>query len=109
VKDCFNYGHVLNGVLDGDGNFSVFQNGFGEGITLQSVLIADGEGFSGDASAEEVTSIVDEEASGAVNRHVERDFELNAPARAEEVNALVGDQLRTASKDGLAGGEIENR
>ena len=86
----------------GDRNFSVFQNGFGERIALQGVLIADGEGFRGDASAEEVAAVVDEEASGAVDRRVEGDFDLNASARAEEVDALVGDQLRAAGEDGLA-------
>ena len=34
-----------DGVFDGDRNFGVIQNRFGEGIALQRVLIADGEGL----------------------------------------------------------------
>ena len=92
----------------GDGNFGVFQNRFGEGIALQGVLIADGEGLRGDAVAEQIATVVDEEASGAIDRRVEGDLDLDASAGAEEVDALVRDQLRTAGEDGLAAGEVEN-
>ena len=91
MKDGVDDGHVLDGVLEGDGDFSVFQNCFGESIALGGVLIADWESFRSDASAGEVTAIVDEEASGTVERGVEGDFDLDAPAGAEELDALVGD------------------
>jgi hypothetical protein len=50
VKDGFDHFHVLDGVLEGDGNISVFQNSFREGIALQGELITDGKDFLGEAS-----------------------------------------------------------
>ena len=101
AKNGFDDGHVADGVLEGDGNFGAFQNRFGEGVALQGVLIADRKCFRNDALAKEVASIVDEEASRAVNRGVEGNFDLHASAGAEEVDALIRDQLRAASKDRL--------
>lgn len=75
---------------------------------MQCVLIADGEGFRGDAGSEEIATVVDEDAGGTVGWGVEGYLDLDAATRAEEVNALVWDQLRAASEDRLSAGEIEN-
>ena len=45
MKDGVDDGHVLDGVLEGDGDFSVFQNCFGESIALGGNPPAD-RGFS---------------------------------------------------------------
>src|SRR5208337_2402282 len=71
VEDGFDYGHVLYGVFERDGNFGAIDNRFGESIALQRVLIADREGFGGDAAAKHVTAVVDKEASGTIHRRVE--------------------------------------
>ena len=109
VEDGLDDRHVLDGVFDGNGDFRVFQDSLGEGVGLQGVLIADGKGLRRDTAAEEVAPVVDEEARGAVGRRVEGDFHLDAPTGAEKLDALVGDQLRAASEDGLAVGKVENR
>src|ERR1035437_2888860 len=97
VEDGLDDSHVLDGVFDGNGDFSVLQNSLGEGVGLQGVLLADGKGLRRDTAAEEVAPVVDEEARGAVGRRVEGDFHLDAPTGAEKLDALVGDQLRAAS------------
>ncbi len=107
LKDGIDYRHVLDGVFEGNGDFSIFENRLGEGIALQGVLIADWEGFGGAASAKEVSAIVDEEARRAVQRGVERDFDLDASSGAEKVYALVGDKLRAAGKNRMAGREVK--
>ena len=109
VEDGVDYGHVPDRVFDGDRDFSAFQNGFGEGIALQGVLIAGGEGLCSDAAAEQISTVVDKEASGTIHRCVEGNLNLDAPMCAKEVDTLVRNQLRTASEDGLAAGEVENR
>ena len=60
-------------------------------------------------STEEIAAVVDEKASGTVQRRVEGDLDLDAAASAKEVDALVRDQLRAAGEDGLAAREVENR
>ena len=52
--------------------------------------------------------VVDEDAGGAVVGRVEGDLDFDAAFGAEEVNALVGDELGAAGEDGLAGGEVED-
>src|SRR5208337_1306098 len=107
VEDGLDYSHVFYGVFDRDGNFSVIDNRFGEGIALQGVLIADGEGFGGNAVTEQIAVVVDEEAGGTIHRCVEGNLDLDATAGAKEVDALVRDQLRTAGENGLAPREVE--
>ena len=58
---------------------------------MQGVLIADGEGLCGDATTTDVAAVVYEETSGAVDRCVEGNLDLDAPAGAYKVDVLVGD------------------
>ena len=69
----------------------------------------DRECLGGDAAAEEVAAGVDEEPRRPVGRRVHRNLQLDAPLRAEEMEALVRHQLRAAGEDGLARGEVEDR
>src|SRR5665213_4096675 len=108
MEDGFNDSHVLDGVFNGNGNFSIFQNSLGKRIPLQRVLIADGKGFCLDAAAGWVSAAVDKKTSRPVGRRVEWNFNFDTPSGTEEMDALVGDQLRAAGEDGLAAGEIEN-
>ena len=98
--------HVGDGGFEGDGDFGVVEDGAGEGVALESVLVDGGEGFYGDAGAEEVAGGVDLDARGAVGRGVEGDFELDAAGGAEGLDALAGDELGAAGEEGLAGGEV---
>jgi hypothetical protein len=109
VEEGFDDGHIFDCVFERDGDFGVFEDCFGECVALQRVLIANGEGFGGKAVAEEVFAIVDEEACGPVWRRIERDFYLNASTGPEELDPLVGHDLRAAGEDGLTAGEVQNR
>src|SRR5208282_5046138 len=101
VEDGIDDGHVRDGVFDRDGNLRVFEDGPGEGVALQCVLVAGREGFGGDSAAGKIARGVDENASGTIWRRVDRDFDLDAAPRAEEVDALVWNQLRAAGEDGV--------
>ena len=57
----------------------------------------------------EVAGRVDEEPRGPVGGRVEGNLEFDAAARAQEMHALVGNQLRAAGEDGVAGGKVEQR
>lgn len=108
LEDGFDYGHILDGVFEGDGDFGVFEDGSGEGVALKRVLVAGGEGFCGDAGAENVLAIVDEDAGRTVGWGVEGDFDFDAACGAEEMHALVGDELGAAGEDGVAVAEVEH-
>jgi len=53
------------------------------------------------ATSEEIAAIIDEETRGAVWRRIEGNFDLDASLCAEEVNPLIGNQLRAAGEDCL--------
>src|SRR5271165_2544293 len=91
AEDGIEDSHIPEAVFERDRDFGVFQNCLGKGVALHRVLIGGGEGLRGDAAAVEVSAVVDEEACGMIQRRVERDLDLDAPARAQEVYALVGD------------------
>ncbi len=109
MEDCFDDGHVLDRVFDSHGNFAAVQNGLGESIALERVLVADGKRFRGDAASGKVAAVVDENASWPVGRSVEWDFDFDASPSPQKLHPLVGNQLRAARKDRLTAGEIENR
>ena len=94
----------------GDGDGCVVENGFGEGIALKGVLVGGGKSFNLDVRAEEVGAGIDEDARGAVGRNVDRDFDFDAAFAAEELEALVGRELRAAGEGGVAASrELEHR
>ena len=107
-EDCIDYSHIRDGVLDRHRNFSVIQNGLGKSIALQRVLVARRKSFRGDAAAREIARAVNEKLGGAVERGVDGDLDFDPATGAEEVDALVRNQLRAAGKDGVAAGEVEN-
>ena len=70
-ENCIDDGHVGDAFFEGDGDGDVFEDGAGEGVALEGVLVGGGEGFGFYAGAEDVAAVVDEEACGAVGRGIE--------------------------------------
>ena len=108
-KNGVDDGHVGDAFFEGDGDGGAFEDGAREGVALERVLVDDGEGFGGDAGAEDVAAVVGEQACGAIGRGVERDLDFDAALCAVELHALVRDELRAAGEDGVTCGEVEER
>ena len=109
MEDGVDDGHIGDALFEGYGDGCAFEDGAGEGFALEGVLVAGGEGFSGDAGAEDVAAVVDEEAGGAFAGCVEGDLDFDAAFGSEEMDALVRDELGAAGEDGVAGREVEDR
>src|ERR1700685_1074660 len=92
-EDGFDDGHVGNAFFEGDRDGSALEDGAGEGVALERVLIDGGEGFGGDAGAEDVAAVVDEDACGAFARRIEGDLDVDAAFGSVEMDALVRDEL----------------
>jgi hypothetical protein len=108
AENRFDHGHVFDCVLQRNGDCDGSADGLGEDVALNRILVAGGEFFRDDAAAEQIAAVVDEDAAGTVVGGVEGDFDFDAAARAQEVAALVGHELRAASESRLAGGKIED-
>ena len=108
-ENCIDDGHVGDAFFEGDGDGDVFEDGAGEGVALECVLIDDGESFGGDAGAEEIAAVVNDDACGAIGRRVIGDLDFDAAFSPVEMNALERDELRAAGEDGVACREVEER
>src|SRR5260370_14393690 len=108
AEDSSDHRHVFDCIPKGNRNLGAVQDRAGEGITLNRVLVADRESLGGDAAAEDIASVVDQNAGGPIRGSVERDLDLDASLRAKDVDSLVGHELRAAREDGLSQGKIED-
>src|SRR5271169_4851100 len=109
AENSFDDGHVVYGVVDRNGYISIAADRARKNISLHGVLIALGERFGGHATTKHVAAIIYENAAGTIVRRVERDFDFDASLGAEELHALVRNELHAASENGLAGRKIKDR
>ena len=108
-EDGFDDGHVGDGFFERDRNLAAFEDCARERVALHGVLIGGREFLDLDSAAEEFAGFIDEDAGGTIVRSVEGNLDFDSALRAEELDPLVRDQLRAASEDGLAAGEVEHR
>ena len=101
--DAFDDAHVRHGVGNRRRDRAIVQDRRGEQIALDRVLIAQRQHDLLDASR----ALVTHRARSFAGR-VEWDVDLDAAFGAENVHALIGDELRAARERGRAGGEIQD-
>src|SRR4051794_3556735 len=80
--------HVEDRVVDAPLERPLAQHGAGERVALRRVLVGGRQLDRLATAAREVSAVVDEDAGRGVRRGVERDLDLDPPARAQDLHAL---------------------
>src|SRR5206468_114281 len=108
AEDGLDHSHVLDAVPNRDRDFAAFPDGPGKHVALNRVLVAGGEGLSGDTAAEKFSAIVDKNSGWPVFGGIERNLDLDASLRPQKMHPLVMDKLCAAGKSGLPGRKLKH-
>src|ERR1700722_4988577 len=106
LEDRVHHRHVLDRIFQRNRNLAALQHRPGKRIALQRILVASRKRLNRDAPAKHICPRIDKDPRRPVHRRVERNFDLDSPARAEELHPLVVDKLRAAREDRLAAAKI---
>jgi hypothetical protein len=108
AENRFYDGHIADGIFEGNRDVAIATDGPRKNVSLNGVLITGGEGFRGHAAGVDIAPVIDENSARTIVRRVKGDFDFDASFGAEDLHALVRDELRAACENGLAGGKIED-
>src|SRR3954453_8774179 len=88
AEERVDHAHVEDRVLDAPLERPLAQHGAGERVARRRVLVGGRQLDRLATAAREVSAVVDEDAGRGVRRGVERDLDLDPPARAQDLHAL---------------------
>src|SRR5262249_8322150 len=94
--------HVLDGIVEREGDRLAAADRLREQIALDGVLVADRKALDLLRDVAEPAAVVDEDAAGLVRRRIEGDLDGDPALGAEDLHALVGHQLGRADEARLS-------
>ena len=92
------HSHVGDGVLEGEFERRLAQDGARKGVALQRILIAGGEFLAPCARAEQVDAGIDRDSRRPVHRRVEGNADFDASCLSRDRDVLMAGQLRPGRK-----------